>query len=81
MITLYSVKYHQATDTKSARFTVTRVYDKKTLRLPYNYGAANAEKDAVKIAFGEDAAKLEYVGRLDKATSYFAISDSFGCKA
>jgi hypothetical protein len=74
MITLYSVKYHQATDNKSARFTVTRLYDKKTLRLPYNYGATNAEKDAIKTAFWEDVSKLEYVGRPNKTTSYFAIN-------
>lgn len=74
MITAYKVKYHPATDNAGARFTVTRLDDKKTYRTGYNYGAISAERYAVHEAFGADAGRLECVGRLDRVTSIYAIT-------
>jgi hypothetical protein len=74
MITVYTVKYHKATDTLGARLTVTLLDNKKTYKVPYSYGAQNAEKFAIHSTFGEDTAQLECVGRLNETTSLYAVN-------
>jgi len=73
MINVYKVKYHPATDTKGARFSVTRIDDQKTYWSAYDYGVSSAERIAVHNTFGEDTARLEYVGEMAKNTKLYAI--------
>ncbi len=74
MITVYKVKYHPATVNTGARFTVTRMDDKRTYRTAYNYGALRAECHAIHEAFGEDTARLEFAGRMSKDAALYAVS-------
>jgi hypothetical protein len=65
MINAYRLKYIPATDTKGARFSVTRIDDSKGYKVSYDYGANNPLKQAIHDAFGEDVSKIEYVGDLN----------------
>jgi hypothetical protein len=73
MINAYKVKYHPATDNGGAKLTVTRIDDKKTYRVGYDYGAASAERIAIHKTFGEDTARLEYIGELSSGTHLYAV--------
>ena len=66
MINVYRVKYKPATDTKGASFLVTRIDDNKTYKLPYDYSVNNPAKYAIHIGYGEDVARLEFVGSQGK---------------
>ena len=65
MINAYRVKYIPATDTKGARFSVTRIDDGKGYKVSYDYGANNPLKHAIHDAFGEDVSRIEYIGDLN----------------
>ncbi len=54
MINAYRLKYIPATDTKGARFSVTRIDDGKGYKVSYDYDANNPLKQAIHDAFGED---------------------------
>lgn len=76
MITVYKVKYQPSTDTKGASFLVCRIDNKKTRKLPYDFGVDNPAKYAIHLGFGEDVARLEFVGSQgkDNAECFYAIS-------
>ena len=65
MINAYRLKYIPATNTNSARFSVTRIDDGKGYKVSYDYAANNPLKHAIHEAFGEDVAKIEFVGNLN----------------
>lgn len=76
MITVYRIKYQSATDTRGASFKVTRIDDHKTKVAPYNHGVNNAVTHAIHATFGEDTARLEFVGCSDRSKneSFYAIT-------
>lgn len=65
MINAYRLKYIPATDTNSARFSVTRIDDGKGYKVSYDYAANNPLKQAIHEAFGEDVARIEFIGDLN----------------
>ena len=73
MITAYKVRYVSATNSNSSGFAVTRIDDNKTKKTPYNYGVNNAIKHSIHEAFGEDTARIEFVGSLDKNNSLYVV--------
>lgn len=76
MITVYRVKYISATNTKGAMFRITRIDDNKIKHTPYDHGANNAVTHAIHATFGEDTARLEFVGcsDLSEDESFYAIA-------
>jgi hypothetical protein len=75
MIAIYRVKYQSPTTNRGSTFVVTRMADHKTYRTPYDHGANNAVTHAIHATFGEDTARLEFVGCSDrnKDESFYAI--------
>jgi len=65
MINAYRVKYIPATDTKGARYSVTRIDDGKGYKVSHDYEANNPLKHAIHDAFGEDVSRIEYIGDLN----------------
>ena len=65
MINAYRVKYISATDTKGARYSVTRIDDGKSYKVSHDYGANHPLKHAIHDAFGEDVSRIEYIGDLN----------------
>lgn len=74
MINCFAVQYRPATEHGGARFTVRRIDDGQSKTVPYDYGHSSAAKKAVHDAFGDDVARLEYVGDLNKSTKLYAIT-------
>jgi major membrane immunogen (membrane-anchored lipoprotein) len=67
MINAYRVKYNPATDTKASGFTVTRIDDGKGYKVSYDYAVNHPMKQAIHEAFGEDTAKIEFIGDLNSS--------------
>ncbi len=76
MINVYRVKYLSATNTRGASFKVTRIDDHRTKVTPYDHGVNNAVTHAIHATFGEDTARLEFVGCSDRSKneSFYAIA-------
>lgn len=69
MINAYKIKYIPATSVRGAEFKVTRIDDKKSYTVSYNYEANNVLKHAIHEAFGEDVSRIEFIGELNSTGS------------
>ena len=76
MINVYRVKYLSPNNTRGASFRVTRIDDHRSKITPYDYSANNAVTHAIHATFGEDTARLEFVGCSDRSKdeSFYAIA-------
>ena len=73
MINAYRIKYVSATSTRPAGFKVTRIDDARSKVVRYDYSVNNAVTHAIHEAFGEDTARLEFIGCLSKNESLYAV--------
>ena len=73
MITIYTVKYCEATNTRGARLVVTRINDAKRKTVAWNFGVNSATRYAIHEGFGEDVSNVEYVANQSANVGVFAV--------
>lgn len=75
MTLCYAVTYRPATESRPARFVVKSIDREQSKTVPYDYGHNSPPRKAIHDAFGDDVARMGYVGLIESGKQLFTIAD------
>ena len=75
MTLCYAVTYRPATDNKQARFIVKSIDRGQSKTVFYDYGHNSPPRKAIHDAFGDDVARIQYVGLIESGKQLFIIAE------
>jgi hypothetical protein len=69
----YAVHYRPATEKRGARFNVKQINTGRTKSVTYDFGHNSPPRKAIHDAFGDDTARIEYVGLIESGKALYAV--------